>query len=91
MIASLDDSVGTILQTLDELKLTDNTVVVFLSDNGGLTAPEWQLRPWEKRLLVHLGALFERLPIPRSPPVLACKRMGLPANFLYKNPVGEVE
>jgi uncharacterized protein (DUF2236 family) len=60
----------------------------WLAQRLGLTAPEWQLRSWEKRLLVHLGALFERLPIPRSPPVLACKRMGLPANFLYKNPVG---
>jgi len=36
MIASLDDSVGRVLQTLDELKLADNTVVIFSSDNGGV-------------------------------------------------------
>jgi arylsulfatase A-like enzyme len=36
MIESLDDSVGRILQKLDELKLTENTVVIFTSDNGGL-------------------------------------------------------
>ena len=36
MIASVDQSVGRILATLDELKLTDNTVVLFASDNGGV-------------------------------------------------------
>jgi len=33
-IAELDDSVGVILATLDRLKLTDNTLVIFTSDNG---------------------------------------------------------
>jgi arylsulfatase A-like enzyme len=33
-ISSIDDCVGKILDTLDELKLADNTVVVFASDNG---------------------------------------------------------
>jgi arylsulfatase A len=36
MIEHVDDSVGGILAKLDELKLADNTVVVFFSDNGGL-------------------------------------------------------
>jgi arylsulfatase A-like enzyme len=36
MIASVDESVGRILALLDELKLADNTVVVFSSDNGGV-------------------------------------------------------
>ncbi|MBL9123115.1 MAG: sulfatase-like hydrolase/transferase, partial [Planctomycetaceae bacterium] len=36
MIASVDESVGRILQTLDELGLAENTVVVFTSDNGGV-------------------------------------------------------
>ena len=36
MVAAVDDSVGAILKTLDDLKLTDDTVVVFFSDNGGL-------------------------------------------------------
>ena len=33
-IAQLDWQVGEVLRTLDELKLTDNTLVVFTSDNG---------------------------------------------------------
>lgn len=37
MIRSLDDSVGRLMATLDELQLTDNTLVVFMSDNGGVS------------------------------------------------------
>jgi N-sulfoglucosamine sulfohydrolase len=33
-VARLDHGVGLILKLLDEMKLTDNTLVVFLSDNG---------------------------------------------------------
>lgn len=35
MIESVDESVGRVTQTLDELGIADNTVVVFFSDNGG--------------------------------------------------------
>src|SRR5712671_5985542 len=35
MVESLDDAVGQVRRKLDELKLTDNTIVVFASDNGG--------------------------------------------------------
>lgn len=35
MVHSLDESVGRVLKRLDERGLTDNTLVVFLSDNGG--------------------------------------------------------
>jgi arylsulfatase A-like enzyme len=36
MIESLDDGIGKLLATLDRLKLRENTVVIFTSDNGGL-------------------------------------------------------
>jgi len=36
MIASVDESVGRVMRTLDELKLSDNTVLIFTSDNGGV-------------------------------------------------------
>ncbi|XZE43391.1 sulfatase [Pirellulaceae bacterium SH467] len=36
MIASVDESVGRITRLLDELKLSENTLVVFTSDNGGV-------------------------------------------------------
>lgn len=36
MIASVDESVGRLLTLLDELKLAENTLVIFSSDNGGV-------------------------------------------------------
>jgi arylsulfatase A-like enzyme len=45
MIKSLDDSVGRIVGTLDELGIAEDTLVVFASDNGGLGYPEDGKRP----------------------------------------------
>lgn len=36
MIASVDESVGRVMAKLDDLKLTDNTMLIFSSDNGGV-------------------------------------------------------
>jgi arylsulfatase A-like enzyme len=36
MVESMDDAVGRLLTTLDELGLADNTIIVFFSDNGGV-------------------------------------------------------
>ena len=38
MVQSLDTSVGRILKALDRLRLQDNTLVIFTSDNGGNSA-----------------------------------------------------
>jgi hypothetical protein len=40
MLESIDDSVGRILRKLQVLDLTTNTLVLFTSDNGGLSARE---------------------------------------------------
>ena len=40
VIETIDDSVGRLLKKLDDLKLTDKTIVIFTSDNGGLHVPE---------------------------------------------------
>lgn len=37
MLRNVDESLGRVLDTLDELKLTDNTLFIFYSDNGGNT------------------------------------------------------
>lgn len=39
MIESVDDAVGRICSTLDELNLAENTIIFFTSDNGGLLGP----------------------------------------------------
>jgi arylsulfatase A-like enzyme len=45
-ITYMDEAIGQILRLLDEYNLTDNTLVIFLSDNGGSggTADNGQLR-----------------------------------------------
>jgi len=35
MVSAVDDGVGQVFDTLEELKLMENTIVFFLSDNGG--------------------------------------------------------
>jgi arylsulfatase A-like enzyme len=35
MMKSLDDAVGKIVKTIDDFKLSNNTVIIFTSDNGG--------------------------------------------------------
>ena len=37
VVEAVDDSVGRIMTKLDELKLADDTVIIFTSDNGGLS------------------------------------------------------
>jgi uncharacterized protein (DUF2236 family) len=44
---------------------------------------EWVLKKWERSLLRGLGAFFDRLAVPGTPPVQACERLGLPKNYLY--------
>jgi arylsulfatase A-like enzyme len=36
MIASVDESVGRVMAKLEELKLADDTILIFVSDNGGV-------------------------------------------------------
>ncbi|MBL8799742.1 MAG: sulfatase, partial [Planctomycetia bacterium] len=45
MIESLDDGVGKIVKKLADLKLTEKTVIVFTSDNGGLSVKEGPFTP----------------------------------------------
>lgn len=45
-VEHLDHHVGRVLQTLDQLKLTSNTLVVFTSDNGGSLPHAQNNDPW---------------------------------------------
>ncbi|MGH9657498.1 MAG: sulfatase, partial [Bryobacteraceae bacterium] len=55
MVESMDESVGRVLDTLDELKLSGNTIVVFTADNGGVSSLEWRKRPVTSNLPLRAG------------------------------------
>lgn len=40
MVESLDDGVGRVLDAIDECGIADNTIIVFFSDNGGVSWPD---------------------------------------------------
>lgn len=61
MVASVDESVRRIIETLDELNLADHTAIIFMSDNGGLASAEYkgQTPTSNKPLKAGKGFLYE--------------------------------
>lgn len=57
MVETLDRAVGRVLESLESEGLSENTVVVFLSDNGGLAVLErsWPLQPPTTNLPLRAG------------------------------------
>lgn len=45
MIHSMDEAVGRVTDTVERLGLADRTIVIFTSDNGGLTLPACKKKP----------------------------------------------
>ncbi len=56
MVDSLDEGVGRVLDTLDASGLVENTLVIFVGDNGGYPGKNWKLRG-EKSQLFEGGIL----------------------------------
>ena len=46
LIEHLDDGIGKVLARLEELKMGDNTLIIFTSDNGGLLSSGANNGPW---------------------------------------------
>jgi hypothetical protein len=44
----------------------------------------WDLRPFEARMIRLAGAGADRFPLKGTPAVEACRRMGLPGDYLYR-------
>ncbi len=45
----------------------------------------YDLSPLGEQLLRGMGALADRISIPSAPPAQACRRLGLPSDFLYRS------
>jgi uncharacterized protein (DUF2236 family) len=44
---------------------------------------EWELRPWERHVVRHSGAAADRVLVRAGPAAQACRRLGLPEDYLY--------
>lgn len=61
LVESLDDSIGSLLNKLEELKLSENTIVIFTSDNGGLNSATSNLPLREGKATAYEGGV--RVPL----------------------------
>jgi arylsulfatase A-like enzyme len=59
MVQSVDESVGRVMDKLEELDVADNTVVIFMSDNGGLSTVPRQAPTSNLPLRAGKGWLYE--------------------------------
>ncbi|MEL4308209.1 sulfatase-like hydrolase/transferase [Joostella sp. CR20] len=81
MVSAVDDGVGAVLNTLEELNLDENTIVIFLSDNGG---PEKHNASDNGVLRGEKGSLFEggvHVPFAMKWP------KAIPQGMIYEKPV----
>ncbi len=63
-IAALDECVGRIVHTLDELDLAEDTILVFTSDHGAMLGSQGQIRkqkPWDESIRVPFLLRYPRL------------------------------
>ncbi len=85
MLANLDDSVGSILRKLRDEKLEENTLVIFISDNGGPT------RETTARNGVLRGGKMDMYEGGLRVPFLMQWKGTLPAASVYKHPVSSLD
>jgi arylsulfatase A-like enzyme len=85
MVSAIDDGVGSILNKLEQLNLAENTLVIFLSDNGG---PEQDNASDNGVLRGAKGSFFEggiRVPFAMQWPKY------IPRNIEYNNAVSSLD
>ena len=84
MTMSMDDAVGKVLQALDRNHIADNTIVVFLNDNGGQTLAGADNTPLRgKKGQTYEGGI--RVPFAARWPAT------WPAGVVYKHPVSALD
>ena len=85
MLANLDDSVGTVMEQLRESGLEENTLVFFLSDNGG---PTRELTSSNLPLRGQKGQMYEGA---IRVPFMVQWKGKLPSGRVYENPVSSMD
>lgn len=81
MIAALDDAVGQITQKIKQEGLEDNTIIFFVSDNGGATYLKFMTNDPLK------GGKFSNFEGGLNVPFLVKWKGKIPAGTVYKQPV----
>jgi arylsulfatase A-like enzyme len=87
-IHELDWMVGEILTTLDEMNLTDNTLVIFTSDNGGMLHATGQ-KAWKNGKL--LGYKFGAWEGGHRVPMIARWPGNIPSNTVSNQLISQVD
>ena len=64
------------------IKAAVQTIPASIRQRMGLDR-RWDLTPWQRSLLCGTGAAVDRLMLRTSPAVQACRRLGLPDDYLY--------
>jgi uncharacterized protein (DUF2236 family) len=67
------------------VKAAVQCVPAWARERLGLDGPEWAPSPWQWRLLRNVGRAADRLPLATHPAVLACRRLGLPEDLVYRD------
>ncbi|MBO1076456.1 oxygenase MpaB family protein [Roseomonas marmotae] len=62
----------------------------WLRERLGL-GPKFGLRPWQAALVRRICATADRVPLHSSAPVQSCLRLGLPADYLFRQPPAQGE
>ena len=81
MLSQMDDGVGRVLETLRQERVEENTLIFFLSDNGG---PTRELTSINLPLRDGKGSVYEG---GNRVPFLLQWKAGLPAGLVYEKPV----
>ncbi len=82
MISAMDDEVGRILQSIDKMGIRDNTIVWFMSDNGGVAEIKGNNSPLRGAKLSTYDGGVRAVACVRYPRMFPVSKLSEPAAFI---------